>query len=201
MRARSLVLVVLTSALGASLTIGACASDTSSGEDDASAPAPSSSTGDSAAPRDGATTSDAATSEDASRADGATTSDASFDAAACGDGGSTSFPPGDTCAPFGEGTPCGGGCFPTYGYVCLNGGPPNIGSCVQARSSTLGGTYCCPTLACVRSSFEDTKCAGKPGKPRYYACPVDAQKNLRATPPGACEEVTGPEYRFFCCPS
>lgn len=205
MRARPFLFLALTASLPFVLgqALGACASEVDGGADDASADATSTSTSTgpadaNAPPRDGATTTDGAVQQDSS-------SDAAgLDAAACVDSGATTvFGPGDTCAVFGEGTPCGGGCLPTYGYVCTNGGPPNVASCVRARESSLGGTYCCPTLECARSSFEDTKCAGKPGKTKMYSCPVDASQNLRAQPPGgvgACEEVAGPAYRYFCCP-
>lgn len=182
--------------LGLGVAFSACASSTTDDTTDA-APSPTATlTGtqgvDGALPPKDA-------SADAPPADGAST-DASRPDAACGDAGVTTFGPGDTCAPFGEGTPCGGGCVPKYGYVCTGGGPPNLTGCHQMSNSTFGGTYCCPDLSCVRSTFQDKDCSGKPGKTQMRVCPVDAQKNLRAQPPAGCEEVTGPEYRYFCCP-
>ncbi|MBL9113165.1 MAG: hypothetical protein JNM74_28020 [Myxococcales bacterium] len=182
--------------LGLGVAFSACASSTTDDTTDA-APSPTATLTGTTGPDGASPPKDA--SADAASPD-ATSADASDPDAACGDAGVTTFGPGDTCAPFGEGTPCGGGCVPKYGYVCTGGGPPNLTGCRQMSNSTFGGTYCCPELSCVRSTFQDKDCAGKPGKTQMRVCPVDAQKNLRAPPPAGCEVVTGPEYRYFCCP-
>lgn len=203
MRARSWLFLSLVVSFPFAFSSGlaACSSDPDAAQDASTAPSGTTQpTGDSSTTKPDSSEPDAAQRD----ADAAPQKDASSDArtdALCTDAGSTTFGPGDTCAPFGEGSSCGG-CFPTYGYVCTNGGPPNVTGCVQVSNSAFGGTYCCPTLACVRVTSEDPKCAGRPGKTKMYSCPVDGAQNLRAQPPqAACEEVAGPTYRYFCCPS
>ena len=199
-----LLVLVVSSPLALGSALAACSSEADPGSDAGSDTGTSDGARSDADPSLDAApppSADATPKDDASQLDAAPQKDASADAT-CGDAGTTVFGPGDTCAPFGEGTSCGA-CVPKYGYVCTNGGPPNITGCVQVSNSAFGGTYCCAALSCVRVTSEDTKCAARPGKPHMYSCPVDAAQNLRAQPPpqaAACDEVAGPTYRYFCCP-
>jgi hypothetical protein len=153
---------------------------------------------------------DAGTTIDAT----ATDRDGGSDAALPGDGGNdaaqtdasctTGTPAstkGETCIGFGKGTPCDQACG-EYGYVCFNGGPPNIASCREMRvSATLGNTYCCPTLSCVREPDQDTKCTNA-ARPKRYQCPTAADGGALTLPLTACEEdVAGrmPGSNFYCC--
>jgi hypothetical protein len=200
MRARSFVfasLLVVPFAFGH--VLGACSSETDGTDSGAPSGTTTSTTPTGTTPTDGASPKDATSSADASATDANPGSDAS-----CADAGKTVFGQGDTCAPFGEGSSCTGPCLPKYGYVCTGGGPANLTGCIQVSDSTFGGTYCCPTLSCVRMPGQDAKCAGKPGGTKLYSCPVDKDKNLRAQPGAGCQEVvdpTLPEYRYYCCPS
>ncbi len=115
----------------------------------------------------------------------------------------TDFDAGDTCAGFGAKAPCDPRCGPAYGYVCTGGGPPNLKGCVQMSNSALGGTYCCPDLACVRVPFRDSKCLSL-SKPSLYHCLADDDGGLVAKPDPSCSEVVDPDLppvqaRYFCC--
>jgi hypothetical protein len=202
MRTRSWIALTLVASFPFALgnALAACSSDPESTGDASTTPTGTATDATIPPTPDASSTVDAAIPKD-----GAPQNDASQDSASdasCADAGTTAFGPGDTCAPFGEGPSCGG-CVPKYGYVCTNGGPPNLTGCTQVSNSAFGGTYCCPTLSCVRVTSEDPKCAGRPGKTQMYSCPVDGAQNLRAQPPpqaSACDEVAGPTYRYFCCP-
>ncbi len=108
---------------------------------------------------------------------------------------------GETCVGFGKGTPCDAVCG-EYGYVCFNGGPPNIGGCREMRTSAIvGNTYCCPTLACVREPDQDAKCTNA-ARPKRYQCAAGADGGALIVPVTACEEDVAsrsPGSNFYCC--
>lgn len=105
---------------------------------------------------------------------------------------------GETCVGFGRGQPCSNACG-AFGYVCFNGGPPNLNGCREMRTSGLGNTYCCPDLACVRQPDQDNKCPNP--RPQRYQC-LDADAGAPMPPAGCQEDVAArqPGSRFFCCP-
>lgn len=128
-------------------------------------------------------------------------SDASFDGACL----EASVVPqtGETCAGFGRGEPCEPACgHPAFGYVCFDGGPPNLSGCVQVRKSFLGETYCCPKNDCVRVPDLDTECAGQAGGSRLYQCPPEGDGGTAAPPSPACspKTVAASPYKYHCCP-
>ncbi len=160
---------------------------------------------DAARPRDGAAQGDSASDPDGT-AGGDAGVDGPSDAAAAFDGecldASTAPMTGETCAGFGAGEPCEPACgLPKFGYVCFNGGPPNIAGCVQVRKSIVGETYCCPKNDCVRVPDQDNKCLNG-AQPSLYQCPPTDKDGGAATPPGACTETTlpGSPYKYYCCP-
>lgn len=108
---------------------------------------------------------------------------------------------GETCVGFGKGSPCDSVCG-EYGYVCFNGGPPNIAGCREMRTSAIvGNTYCCPTLACVREPDQDTKCTNA-ARPKRYQCAAAADGGALIMPVTACEEDVAsrsPGSNFYCC--
>ena len=173
----------------------ACSSDSSS-------PAGATGAPDATVADTGAGQGDASGSEGGNRQD-ASTADGGLDARPDGCPALvTQFDAGDTCAGFGTGGACNTACgLPQYGYVCIGGGPPNLTGCVRASDSIVGGTYCCPTLSCVRSSFQDTSCADAGGHPHFFQCATDTDGGLLVQPPAACVPSTGPApYKYYCCP-
>jgi hypothetical protein len=113
---------------------------------------------------------------------------------------------GETCIGFGPGEPCSTSCGSfTYGYVCSGGSPSAPSTCVLARASLLGSTYCCATLTCTRVTLRDDKCSGTPLK-RLYQCFADGDAGVIAKPSPSCGELVGdPELssaksRAYCCP-
>lgn len=110
---------------------------------------------------------------------------------------------GETCAGFGRGEPCEPACgHPAFGYVCFDGGPPNLSGCVQVRKSFLGETYCCPKNDCVRVPDLDSECAGQAGGSRLYQCPPQGDGGTAAPPSPACSPrvVAASPYKYHCCP-
>lgn len=125
--------------------------------------------------------------------DGGPSADAGVDASPDADAGTS--PAGETCTGFGTGDPCGANGLPTYGYVCVGGGPPGFTGCKKASDSSLGQTWCCPANDCVAEPDQDSKCSGA-ATPHLFQCPTGA------TPPAACAKTTvsGSPYDYVCCP-
>lgn len=107
---------------------------------------------------------------------------------------------GQTCAGFGSFTPCTT-CTPSaFGYLCFDGGPPNIDGCTRVSKTAFGDTYCCSSNQCVAVPDQDSRCTGKPGGPHRYTCPPDGTDGGFVKPPAGCVFDTNMGYPTYCCP-
>lgn len=184
------LLLTASSAGGLTLVIDGCGSDTGAVGGGATSDAPSSEGG-GAASGDGGASSDSST----------TLPDASALDASCAQG-KVVPDKGETCTGFGKGTGCDTACgLPAYGYVCFNGGPPGFTGCVQASSSPLGETYCCPDNKCVPQPDQDKSCTTA-GKTHRFQCPPDGTGGNVAPPAGCVDGGAGSSALelYYCCP-
>lgn len=192
MRRTLLALVVLTGSALAARALVACASDDASvtgGDTDASTPRGD----DGGASREdgGGTTEDGGTT----KSDGAVAKDCP--------GTTPQSQPGETCVGFGPSADsCKNACGRSYGYVCVDGGPPGFTDCVRVSSSFLGETYCCTEDTCVAQPDQDKECSGVAGKPHRYQCPAGDDGGT-VTPAAGCQEKGSggsSAEKFYCCP-
>ena len=203
MRRTLLALSVVAASAGALVAAACSTSDDNGASTSASSTSSSGSTGTTGS----SSTSSSSTSSSSGGTDGGTDggSDAGTDAKAdaatpvCANG-EVQPKTGQTCAGFGMSTPCTT-CTPSaYGYLCFDGGPPNIDGCTRVSKSAFGDTYCCSSNQCVAEPDQDSKCVGKPGGPHRYQCPPDGTDGGFVKPPQGCVLESTMVYPFYCCP-